>query len=677
MKYSIITKGTDNKIRLSYSDEQRFYERIRRDTSRKIVGQFREEMQWRNKPSSFKHYDQLLHICPTAVLRLQDNGVLSLKRYNGLVLLDVKPVTTQEEQEEIKRRAMSLPTTLAAFVGCSGRSVKLLVRVARADGSLPQEEYEADAFYATAYKQLLPIYTALIRPYPIEAYEDGMKHSFLMPLDTLPRTNLTAVPFIVSTAHRETTLSAEGDISAYSLLSNGYKQIAKEVDSMLKAGPWDEERLTELARRLKQKGYPQEEAFTQIWQDLRFKPQADMQQSDKVRSIVEGVYNEGEETGNIMLTIIRRLEQRYLFRHNTIMGFTEYRRNSSRHSPWQPVTERVINDLTIDLQLSGIQAWDRDVKRYVESNRVPDYNIIEEYLWGLKEKWDGQDHIRALARTIPTKTAEWPEWFHRFFLGMVAQWQHRNPRFGNSIVPLLISRQGFHKSDFCRQLLPPELRSWGYTDNASLSEERGTLLAMTQMLLICLDEFNQISPKKQEGFLKNIITMPTIKVKRPYARHVEDIPRLASFIATTNQSDVLADPSGSRRFIGILIDGDIDTHQQPNYTQLFAQALTELENGERYWFDNKETETIILHNRRFQLQSDALTYFYEYFETANTEDEDTEWLTAAALLEDIKSRARGLLKAPSLNKFARELHSLPDIRMKATRTSKMYLVRRR
>ena len=130
---------------------------------------------------------------------------------------------------------------------------------------------------------------------------------------------------------------------------------------------------------------------------------------------------------------------------------------------------------------------------------------------------------------------------------MVAQWRGLDRRFGNSIVPLLISKQGLGKSAFCRQLLPPELRSWGYTDHLSLGEDRSVHLAMAQMLLINLDEFNAISQKKQEGFLKNIVQLPAVKVKRPYGRHIEDVHRLASFIATTNLTDVLTDPTGSRR----------------------------------------------------------------------------------------------------------------------------------
>ena len=134
--------------------------------------------------------------------------------------------------------------------------------------------------------------------------------------------------------------------------------------------------------------------------------------------------------------------------------------------------------------------------------------------------------------------------FRTWFLAMVAQWQHRNPRYGNALALLLISRQGYNKSTFCKSLLPPELQ-WGYNDNLVLGEKKSVLQAMSQFLLINLDEFNQISPKLQEGFLKNLIQLASVKVKRPYGKHVEDFPRLTSFIATANVTDLLADPTGS------------------------------------------------------------------------------------------------------------------------------------
>ena len=246
--------------------------------------------------------------------------------------------------------------------------------------------------------------------------------------------------------------------------------------------------------------------------------------------------------------LIDFLCSRYQFRFNTIMGYTEFKDNSLHYCDWQSVDDRALKGLTMKVRLAGIDARDNDVRRYVQSDMIRPYDPIGDYLWEQYDKWDGKDHIRRLARTVPTRNPHWEDWFYTWFLGMVRQWQVTNfAKYGNQAVPLLISTQGWNKTTFCEQLLPPEL-SWGYTGNLQMEDKRQVLQQMAQMLLINLDEFNQISPSTQQGFLKNIITLSSVKIKRPYGRHVEDFPRRASFIATTNLADVLADPSGSRRF---------------------------------------------------------------------------------------------------------------------------------
>lgn len=685
MKYSFITEGSDHRRRLTFRTDIKFIERIQHDAHNGIIAEFRNELGRKGKAQATRQYQKIPRVCPTAVLHQQENGALTMQAFNGLLLLDVKPVVGTAAQAEVKRRAMALPTTVSAFVGASGRSVKILVSVARPDGTLPLTATEAEQFYAQAHSELLPLYATLLTPHPVVPDCKGVLHAFMMPWDEHPLFAPQAMPFRVGEGR--SLLTGEGDWKAYEIYRADFGRIVKETlqeQGMSGRQPWDEDFLALLARKLHDAGMPREEAYNHTRQKLFYYGKEGM--LERWRGITDAAYDhtpqgttddmaERKGNGHIMRDVVRMLEQRYQFRHNTIMGFTEYRKNASIYSPWQPVTERALNDLTMELQLAGLDVWNRDVKRYIDSHHVRDYNMAEDYLFSLHGKWDGQDHIRQLARTVPTRVPQWTDWFHRFFLGMVAQWQHRTTRFGNAIVPLLISGQGYHKSDFCRQLLPPELRSWGFTDSLSLAEERTVLQNMTQMLLICLDEFNQISPKKQEGFLKNIITLPTVKVKRPYARHVEDLPRLASFIATTNQPDVLADPSGSRRFVGIYITGDIDTSQTPNYEQLYAQALSELDHGERYWFDERETQLIIAHNRQFQLRSEAMTFFYEYFDTPARE-KDGQWMTAAAILSETKRRAHGVLKdVPSVNKFARELRALPNLLLRHTSNNNYYLVR--
>lgn len=374
--------------------------------------------------------------------------------------------------------------------------------------------------------------------------------------------------------------------------------------------------------------------------------------------------------------MMRLLRSRYDFRYNVVMKYVEYQ---SKEKPWygyMPVEPRVQKRMTLEVQLADIRVSIKDVRNFLESDYIQNYDPISDFLQECNGKWDGKDHIRELARTVPTSNPHWEDWFYTWFLAMVSQWQGTTFRqYGNSVAPLLISRQGYNKSTFCRRLLPPELQ-WGYNDNLILSEKRQVYQAMSQFLLVNLDEFNQISPTVQQGFLKNLIQLPTLKIKRPYGSHVEEFPRLASFIATSNLTDILADPSGNRRFIGIELTGPIDVSIRPNYRQLYAQALAALRDGEKSYFDSEQVRLIMHSNCEFEVMSPTDQYFNIYYEIVDDENVG-EWLTAAEIFDFLKKTVGSSLKVNSLMGFGRRLANMADIRRKRFASGMKYLVRKR
>lgn len=117
--------------------------------------------------------------------------------------------------------------------------------------------------------------------------------------------------------------------------------------------------------------------------------------------------------------------------------------------------------MTLEVQLANIRVSIKDVRNYLESDLLSTYNPVENFLFNCEGKWDGKDHIRALARTVPTDNPYWEDWFYTWFLAMVDQWRaYSHRKYGNSVAPLLISKQGYNKSTFCRSLVPSELQ-WG------------------------------------------------------------------------------------------------------------------------------------------------------------------------------------------------------------------------
>ena len=384
-----------------------------------------------------------------------------------------------------------------------------------------------------------------------------------------------------------------------------------------------------------------------------------------------------DTTENGINRMIDFLMTHYAFRYNMVMSCTEYRPVDRPVNCFAPLTPRTRRRIALEVMREDIEVSPNDVANYIESDYVRAFDPVGDFLAECQDAWDGHDHIGELADTVPTDAPHWKEWFTTWMLAMVSQWQNVPGRlYGNSIAPLLISPQGYNKSTFCRRLLP-EVLQWGYTDSLAMTDRRQVMLAMSQQLLINLDEFNQISPRMQQGFLKNIIQLPTIKAKLPYGTHVEELPRKASFIATSNMTDILSDPSGNRRFIGIELTAPIDTSRVPDHRQVFAQALQMLRNGQRCWFDKAETERIMQWNRRYEIQEPAEQYFRMCFAPANDATvAGAVWLSAAEIFDVVKRRAGASLKVNSLMSFGRKLANMPGMRRRKYEQGAKYLVRK-
>ena len=610
MKFTITHRNKKNQLLVSTKSLERFLERIVNDDARNTVENFREYVPYlTNGYDGYKDMPTWMHVHPAAEFQKSENGLLKMKKNNGVLLLTFVDINEDGGADAIKQKVASLPSTLAAFVGADGISLHVLAKYALAKGTLPDEEADADRIYKQAFLTFAPLYQALVKA-KMQMPEPSIYSDFLMTRDSFPYYREDALPLT---------------------LNEVFHDAGKPVESV------------------------------------------DEREADKSSGDVD---KEGKELSDNIMSMIGFLCKKYDFRYNSVMKCTEYRPKEKDYWGYQPVDARVQKRMTLEVQLANIRVSIKDVRNYLESDLLSTYNPVENFLFKCEGKWDGKDHIRALARTVPTDNPYWEDWFYTWFLAMVDQWRtYSHRKYGNSVAPLLISKQGYNKSTFCRSLVPPELQ-WGYNDNLVLSEKRQVLQAMCQSLVINLDEFNQISPQVQQGFLKNIIQLPSVKIKPPYGSHVQEFPRMASFIATSNMEDILSDPSGNRRFLGVELTGPIDVSQRPNYEQLYAQALSALRAGEKTYFDAEQTRLIMANNRKFEVVSPVDQYFDLYFDLTD-DAKQGEYLTAAEIFQELKSHIGSSLKLNSLIAFGRKLSQMPTIHRKRFNDGMRYLVVRK
>lgn len=667
-----------------------FLQKIKTETQARPVSALRQTLRYYLPGESCELARKLPKIIPAAVFG-RVNGIKQMKTYNGVIELTVGPLIGNAEVELVKKKAAELPQTMLAYAGSSGKSVKIWTCFTRPDGTLPQTREEAELFQAHAYRLAVQCYQPQL-PFDIQLKEPTLEQYSRLSYDPKPFYREDSVPFYLSqplgvpteASYKKKTNAPKSPLeravpgydteSALALLYEAASRKAfEEMEEGWKRDDNLQPLIVKLAENCFHSGIPEEEVTRRTLHRYY-----DLQQSMLVREMIGNIYKECKGFGKtnsltreqyLSLQTEEFMNRRYEFRHNTQIGEVEYRERCSFFFRFRPIDKRMQNSIQLDAQSEGIAIWDRDVDRYLHSNRIPIYNPLEEFLFHLPN-WDGKDRIAELASQVPCNNPHWATLFHRWFLNMVSHWRGGDKTYANSTSPLLVGAQGTRKSTFCRDLIPPELRGY-YTDSIDFSRKRDAEMYLNRFALINIDEFDQVT-LTQQGFLKHILQKPVVNLRKPYGSSVQELQRFASFIATSNQKDLLTDPSGSRRFICIEVAGTIDTTHPIDYGQLYAQAMYEIYHGERYWFNEEDEAIMTESNREFEQTPPTMQLFYRSFKASENE-KDGEYLSPMEILDIIQKTTSIPLSSSKVSQFGRLLQK-DGVPSKHTKRGTVYRV---
>lgn len=542
----------------------------------------------------------------------------SLRQPTGLVLLTVDYGLDERLMQQVRSAAMQLRETLLMFRSVSRRSLKIVVPCRWSDGELPQESQAYLQFLASAQEQAARYYQVFCEAAPRQL-PASLTHGCRQSQDTDLYYNPDAEPLRI--IRRETSVlsqyaAASTDERGFTSAEPPATQREREqadFHACRRKAMQDYKPKTDdptlrieglaslLARYCRRSGLDEESSV------IRASHYLPMLSLESLRQLFRQEY-EKQRPGEpmAMMTekerIARRVraffERRYDLRYNEMKALEEFRPKGRDYWPWQPLTDRELRRIAFEEMIDSGVAWSVDVEMYVRSSLIRNYNPVHEFLAGCGE-WDHKhDYILELASRVPTNYPQWRRHFHRWFLGMVAQWLGRSREFGNAVVPMLIGSQGTHKTTFCKLLIPAGLREY-YIDDIKMQNAEQVERMLGRMALVNIDEYNSKTAREQAK-IKRLLTERDVQVRRMRSEHYVMTQRMASFIATTNDLQPLNDPTGSRRYLCVEVTGVIDTESPLNYQQLYAQALWELNHGERFYFSKEEEAEIVAHNQSFQ-----------------------------------------------------------------------------
>jgi len=554
-------------------------------------------------------------------------GELKVRQGNRLVLLSLENLRDLPTVREYKELAARQLYTLLCFIGDDGHSLQI---VCPYDVNTPETAHDKAIPLVNAFRKLHYIYSTQLGT-QVADHEPTLATSCKTSYDPQPYYNSSALAISVSDELEDTPQYriVQEDISDFnypeeipgmSIHDSRMRRFHDCLDAATEAHIDEEDEhlfatavLEQLADGCRQMGLPQ------AWcaRVASYYPRiSEVVSRDTIQSVFKSAYLK-ETLKTIPLKFTRPsallaykteayMKEHYTLRLNVMTGTAEYRMNALGYG-FMPLNQAARNTMAINALKAGVDSWDKDLNRYIDSNLIPRYYPMEDYIYHLP-KWNGRhDYVGELARRVKTdrsaegrlqgKNPYWEEDFHKWMLSMVAQWLGKNRQHGNAIVPLLIGPQGIGKTVFCSRLLPGYLQTY-FNDRLSMKNDNDIVLAMSGYALINIDEFDAMS-KSQQPLLKYLISKHDVKFRQPYGKTMEERQRFASFIATTNNLRPLTDPTGSRRFICVYTE-EIDNTGHINYDQLYAQLYAELQQGRRYWFDDDENQRIIEQNQAFQ-----------------------------------------------------------------------------
>ena len=380
--------------------------------------------------------------------------------YNGLVTIEVNGLQTYEKAVEVRELAKKMPETVMAFLGASGKSVKIVCRGElfkeqkadrKADQTTPPDGTEDCSIKTQSPTQegkRLPIgeddirrfhrnlYETARRAYQnqfgwdIEYLEPKLERTVYLSADAEMSFNPEARPFYADTEQhadvQAVVISDEDDrLMPGRTVTRSYQLnwtfIVDQVLGRYFELP-DEEReatlLMQIASMCLDQGIPLAHAqgltmlhpvfsrdrmlVENIFQTVySVQLQEDYMKKHKIRPLK----SVPDDTIQAMKTEIF-LNANFEMRKNLMTGVAEYREKFSDDQRFKPLTEEVRNDMTLRATELGMKSWDRDVNRFIDSTRIEQYDPVNAWLDKLPE-WDGHDYIMDLAQRVPTDQPHW------------------------------------------------------------------------------------------------------------------------------------------------------------------------------------------------------------------------------------------------------------------------------
>src|SRR5690606_33188450 len=157
-------------------------------------------------------------------------------------------------------------------------------------------------------------------------------------------------------------------------------------------------------------------------------------------------------------------------------------------------------------------------------------------------------------------------------------------------------------------------------------------ILMTKKLIILDDEYGGKS-KREEKKLKEITAKEFINVREPYGRVSVDLRRLSVFAGTSNDTQIISDPTGNRRIIPIhVLDIDQEKYNECNKEELWHELYALYQSGYDYTVLREEIQQLNENTDMFNASTPEEELILTKLQVPKSEFTG-EWMTATEVIK--------------------------------------------
>ena len=210
-------------------------------------------------------------------------------------------------------------------------------------------------------------------------------------------------------------------------------------------------------------------------------------------------------------------------------------------------------------------------------------------------------------------------------IAAVARVKNRGIKFDNCCV--LVGKQGTGKSTFWRYLA-----SDAFFADTWQPKLQDLAMILQRCWIFEIAEFDRISPNSEKAAtLKALLSSPIDTFRRPYGRSIGSYPRPSIMVSSCNRTDFLNDPTGSRRYWVINLEGKLINNKKVlnDRNRIWKAAVLAYKEGMILDLEDEYKEEINIRNLNFEAEH---PFYSRIEEWTNKEHNKYRFTTVQALV---------------------------------------------